>query len=174
MYRQCMYREFVSYSKLLNDTIKGGGNIKMSDKFSIELFQKVLRSYSLKWGRAVVFLIVCAFIFGSQNALSSRIIAIGDIISVVLFSIGINTIGLFAIGVNVGGLFAIGVNAIGVFAIGANASGVFAAGYRACGIYVLSYEKKSMGIYVFSPVRQDTGAVSLFTRVFPQLRKPFS
>ena len=166
----------------------------MSDKFSIGLFQKVLRSYSLKWGIALAFLIGCAFIFGSQNALSSRIIAIGDSISVVFFSIGINTIGLFAIGVNVGGIFAIGVNAIGLFAFGANAMGVFAfganavgvfaagysacgvfaAGYRACGIYVLSYEKKSIGISVFSPVRQDTDAVSLFTRVFPQLKKTFS
>jgi len=62
-------------------------NIMMSDKFSIELFQKVLRSYLLKWGGPVPVLIVLAFIFRYENALSSRIIAIGDIISVVFLSI---------------------------------------------------------------------------------------
>lgn len=77
----------------------------MSDKFSIEFFQKVLRFYSLKSSIALVFLIGCAFIFGTQNALFSRIIAIGDIISVVFFAIGVNTIGLFAIGVNAIGFF---------------------------------------------------------------------
>ena len=149
----------------------------MSDKFSIELFQKLLRSYSLKWSIAVVFLIGCAFIF----ALFSHIIAIGDIIFLVFLSIGVNTIGFVAIGVNVGGFLSIGVNAIGFVAIGvnamgfvaigANAVGFVAVGYRACGIYVLSYERKSVGIYMFSPDRQDASAIGLFTRLFPQLKK---
>ena len=156
----------------------------MSDKFSIELFQKVLRSYLLKWSMVVHILIISAFVLRYENVLSSRIIAIGDIISVVFLSIDINTIGLFAIGVNVAGFVSIGVNAIGFVSIGVNAIGFVsiganpvgfvAVGYRAYGIYVLSYKEKIMGISVFSPARQDTGAVSLFTRLFPQLKKTFS
>ncbi len=156
----------------------------MSDNFSTERFQKEFRYYSLKWSLPLFSLFVFALILGTQSAVSSRIIAISDTLSVNfvsisvntigLFAIGVNVAGLFAIGVNVAGLFAIGVNVIGFFAIGANALGFFAVGYRACGIYVLSYEKKSVGISVFSPARQDAGAVGLFTRVFPKLKQRFS
>ena len=156
----------------------------MSDNFSIDRFKKVLRSYSLKWSIALFFLIGCVFIFSTQNALFSSMIAIGDIISVGFFAFGVNTIGLFAFGVNVGGFFAFGVNAggffafgvnaVGFFAFGVNPIGLFAAGYRACGIYALSYKRKSVGISVFSPDRQDAGAVVLFTRLFPRLKKTLS
>ena len=77
-------------------------------------------------------------------------------------------------GTNAFGVFTVGVNAVGIFTVGINTAGFFSIGYRAFGIYALSYDKKGKGRYLFSPVRQDAEAVTLFTRWLPELEDVFA
>ncbi len=119
--------------------------------------------------------------FISVGALAVGIVAIGAC------SVGIVAVGGFSVGI-----FAFGGNALGLIAIGAGTrygwinpkstprgrfdigkvAGIVAVGPAAYGLYTLSYAGKSR--YMFSPDRQDTEAVALFTRWLPKFEKTFS
>lgn len=127
-------------------------------------------------------------IFG---AISIGFIAVGAL-TVGVVSIGACSIGIVAVGAFSVGIFAFGGNAVGVITIGAGTSygmfktksaprgrfdigkvaGIVAVGPDAYGIYTLSYAGKSR--YMFSPNRQDTKAVAVFTRWLPKFEKTFS
>ncbi|MCY4566956.1 MAG: hypothetical protein OXD49_01490 [Candidatus Poribacteria bacterium] len=118
------------------------------------------------------------------GAITSGIVSIGAV-SFGLVSIGAVSFGVIAIGSVSCGIIAIGVTSVGVFAfgnyaavgliaistgstgisprVGGKASGIIAIGRQTSGLYALSYEREGNGVYMFSPERQDTEAVALFT-----------
>ena len=166
----------------------------MPETFTPENFKKAFKPYLIKWGIAYAILIclvtiitVCIIIpnWGFSQWLVSLFMDTGAIfdgrtvsygifaMSILFFGImvaGINVIGVFAFGMNACGVVAIGGNAVGIIAIGGNVFGVVAVGYNAFGIYVLSYSQSGRGKYLFAPHRQDSKAVTFFTRWFPKLR----
>lgn len=125
------------------------------------------------------------------GAINIGFIAVGAL-TVGVVSIGACSIGIVAVGAFSVGIFAFGGNAFGVIAIGAGTSygmfktksaprgrfdigkgvGIVAVAPDAYGIYTLSYTGKSR--YMFSPDRQDTKAVEMFTRWLPKFEKTFS
>ncbi len=123
--------------------------------------------------------------FLTFGPLAVGVVAIGAF-SVGIVAIGACSIGIVAIGAFSVGVFAFGGNAAGIIAIGGGTSyskstggrfdigkalGVVAISPEAYGVYTLSY--KGTGTYNFSPARQDTEAVSLFSRWLPKFKKTF-
>jgi hypothetical protein len=111
---------------------------------------------------------IAIFAIGSKSIgfLACGSIAIG-FFAVGAFSIGIVSIGAFGVGI-----FAFGGGSFGIIAIGTASAGIIAVGTRATGFYSLS--EHGWGKYVFSLQRQDTKAVTFFTRWFPKLKAAFS
>ena len=125
------------------------------------------------------------------GAISIGFISVGAL-SVGIVAIGACSVGIVAVGAFSVGIFAFGGNALGLIAIGAGTrygwinlksaprgrfdigkvAGIVAVGPAAYGLYTLSYAGKSR--YMFSPDRQDTEAVALFTRWLPKFEKTFS
>ena len=120
-----------------------------------------------------------AFGFISVGNFSFGVISIGMFCSCGIISIGIMlAVGVIAIGYS----YAYGVIAIAIgnkkpfeksIYIKGQAFGVVAIGRRARGVYSLSYGEEGEGVYQFSPNRQDTEAVALFTRWFKKFKAAF-
>ena len=173
----------------------------ISEEFK-KVLRSFLLKWGLSWGFLMSSVVISILILlRSQNwqlppSIGVGTLTIGKLLTIKSFAIGTNTSGIFAVGVNIVGLLAAGVNTFGIFAVGVNAAGFlpwgqtpfftgvftvgintagfFSIGYRAFGIYALSYDKKGKGRYLFSPVRQDAEAVTLFTRWLPELEDVFA
>ena len=135
----------------------------------------------------------------SFGIFASGIISVGHI-SVGLISVGNFSCGVISIGgfgscgvISIGGLSSIGVisigynNVYGIVAIAAGnkkpfekgiyingkAFGFIAFGRQARGVYTLSYTDEGEGTYQFSPKRQDSEAVVLFTHWYKKFKDAF-
>ena len=155
--------------------------------YTVLLFNRELAS-KLGWINTPSPWIVGDIAFG---AISIGFISVGAL-SVGIVAIGACSVGIVAVGAFSVGIFAFGGNALGLIAIGAGTrygwinlksaprgrfdigkvAGIVAVGPAAYGFYTLSYAGKSR--YMFSPDRQDTEAVALFTRWLPKFEKTFS
>ncbi len=155
--------------------------------YTVLLFNREFAS-KLGWINTLAPWIVGDIAFG---AISIGFISVGAL-SVGLVAIGACSVGIVAVGAFSVGIFAFGGNALGLIAIGAGTrygwinlksaprgrfdigkvAGIVAVGPAAYGLYTLSYAGKSR--YMFSPDRQDTEAVALFTRWLPKFEKTFS
>ncbi len=90
-----------------------------------------------------------------------------------IFSVGALSLGIIAIGALSLGVIAMGAMPLGVIAIGPVSVGIIAIGECPYGLYTLSITGKGKGKYVFTPERQDTRAVALFTRLLPKFKTLF-
>ena len=121
------------------------------------------------------------FSFGivSVGSFSFGVIAIGGFLSCGVTSIGgISSVGVVAIGYSRAyGLFSIATGNKQPFEknryINGKSYGLIAVGRHARGVYALSYDEEGEGTYQFSPKRQDSEAVALFTRWFRKFKKAF-
>ena len=161
------------------------GIVKCLESFEIEIapFLSVWHSWGATLGDITFGAIASGIV--SFGAVSFGVVSIGAT-SFGCIAIGTVSCGIIAIGVISGGVFAFGhVNAVGLIAIstgstgvtarvGGNAVGVIAIGRQAIGLYALSYETKGNGVYQFSPERQDTEAVTLFTRYLRKFKSVYA
>ena len=110
---------------------------------------------------------------------SFGVISVGGFVSCGVISIGgMSSVGVIALGNNnVYGLVAIATGnkrpfEKGVYMNG-KAFGFIAIGRQARGVYTLSYDDDGDGTYLFSPKRQDSEAVALFTRWYKKFKNAF-
>ena len=161
------------------------GIAKFSEFFKIEItpFLRVWHSLEPLLGDISFGAIASGIV--SIGAVSSGVIAIGAI-SFGVIAIGSTSCGVIGIGATSAGIFAFGnAYAVGLIAIstgstgvtprvGGNAFGIIAIGRHASGLYALSYERKGNGVYLFSPERQDTEAVALFTCCLRKFKRVYA
>ena len=161
------------------------GIVKCLEFFEIEIapFLSVWHSWGAILGDitfgAIAFGIVSfgavSFGFVSIGAVSFGCIAIGNV-SCGIIAIGVISAGVFSFGNACAvGLIAISTGSTGVTPrVGGSAFGTIAIGRQAIGLYALSYETKGNGVYQFSPERQDTEAVTLFTRCLRKFKRVYA
>ena len=164
----------------------------------LELTKVDITSFLDLWHASGDLLLDLGFPHISYGIFSSGIISAGNF-SVGIISVGLNfSCGVISIGgfgscgvISIGGMSSVGVITIGyshvygIIAIatgmkniseiyhGGQAFGLIAVGRHARGVYALSYDEEGEGTYQFSPKRQDSEAVALFTRWFRKFKGAF-